>query len=561
MALDGLFLFCLINELNEKLCGARVDKIYQPSAHELLFCFRKGREQYKLMASASGTSPSLRLTEIKLENPEKPPNFTMLMRKNLMGAILTKIRQHHTDRIAFLDFDAVNEIGDQVKRVLVIEIMAQYSNIILLNEENRIIDSIRRVDPSRSSFRQILPGLSYIFPPAQGKPSLLYDDLQGIVNQIFEKDISQIDKAILNSIEGVSPVLSREIAARLPEKSKSALYSVLSELKFNILSNQLNRNAVFDSDGKPKEFSFLELKQYAGFPAKSYDTLSSLLEEFYGQREILARSKAKAENLYKLVDNLCERYSKKLSEQQLELAAATEREEKRIFGDLIQANLYRLEKGVFYYDIENFYDDLKIVRIPADPRKTPAQNAQKYYKEYRRAANAEVNLNREIAKAKTDLDYLLSVRDNLLRANTEIEFSAIREELIETGFLRLKSTDKVKRRQKALPTFDFQSPNGFKVSVGRNNLQNDQLTFRTASKNDIWFHVQKFHGSHVILFTEGGSPKPEDYFFAAKKAVENSEVSGETKIAVDYTEVRQIKKPTGAKPGFVIYHTYKTMIV
>lgn len=561
MAFDGLFLHCLLDELNEELRLSRVDKIYQPSAQELLLCLRKGREQRRLLLSASGTMPGLRLTEQKSDNPESPPMFTMLLRKNLTGAILTGFRQHRTDRIAFLDFDAVNEIGDHTARTLIVEIMAQYSNIILIREDGRIVDSIKRVDPSRSMVRQILPGLTYTLPPAQGKPSLLYDDLTAIVSGILDKGSMQTDKAILTSVEGISPALSRELALLCEDDPERELAPTLDRLKQDILSRRTTPCAVFDADGKPIEFSFLEMRQYGSFPRRQYGTLSALLEEFYSERERLARNKAKAENLFKLVNNLCERVAKKLSEQRQELAAAAERELKRVYGDLINANLYRLEKGAVYYDLENFYDDMRPVRIPADPRLTPAQNAQKYYKEYRKAANAEKFLTKQLEKGESDLDYLLSVRDNLSRAATEREFSAIRDELIAAGFVRDRSTGRDKRKPKPLPVAEYVSPNGFKIAVGRNNLQNDRLTFRTAEKNDIWFHVQKRHGAHVILFTNGAEPAPEDYVFAAEKAVENSEVKGEKRIAVDYTPVRHIKKPSGAMPGFVIYHVYKTMIV
>lgn len=562
MALDGLYLYALSKELRAALVGCRVDKIGQPTKNEILLSFRTKGAAYRLLFNAAGNAAGAYLTETRPENPAVPPMFTMLLRKNLQGALLTDIRQHRTDRILFFDFDATNEIGDRVKRTLIAEIMAQYSNAILTDGDGKIIDSIKRVDLLRSSVRQILPGLQYTLPPSQNKLSLIYDDIERIAERICESEQLRLDKAIGGALEGVSPVLARELALRAVESPDAeSVGRMLSDLKILLENGECLPNAVFDKDGKPVDFSFLPLTQYDGADVRSYTSLSALLDEYYRAAEQSARVKSKAEDLKKLLSTLTERLSRKISEQQAELAAAADREGKRIFGDLINANLYTLEKGALFYDLDNFYDNMKRVRIPADPRLTPAANAQKYYKEYRKAANAEKILTQQLAKAESDLDYLLSVKAMFDRAETEREFSEIREELTAAGFIRSHFPGNKKMKSPPLPLEEFTSPNGFRVLVGRNNLQNDRLSFRTAAKADIWFHVQKFHGSHVILVTDGKEPLPEDYVFAAKKAVEYSEVSGSEKISVDYTLVKNLIKPTGARPGFVIYHVYKTIVV
>lgn len=561
MALDGLFLYALLHEIKQELVGYRVEKIYQPTRQELLLYFRNRSDTKRLLLSASGNAPRLHITKSKAENPDKPPMLTMLMRKNLLGAILTDIRQYRTDRVAFLDFNATNEIGDHVARTLVVEIMAQYSNVILLDENQKILDSVKRVDLLHSSVRQILPGLPYQLPPAQGKPSLMLDGCEQIYQSLLHSDEKKPEKALLFAAEGMSPALCREIIYRSGDGYPASVLPELYKIKEELERQKITPCIVFDADQKPLDFSFIELLHYQGAKTQIYESLSALLDEFYEQRERMERVKTKASDLFRFVNTCIERTSRKLNGQTDELKKAADREQKKIFGDLINANLFQLEKGSYYYDLPNFYDNMRICRIPADPRLSPPQNAQKYYKEYRKAANAEKILTQQVQKTKEDLEYLLSVLDLLSRAETEKEFNAIRGELTDTGFLKKHEGKSAKRKQPPVPFHEYTSPNGFSVLAGRNNLQNDQLTFKTASKNDIWFHVQKFHGSHVVLFVKDQQPQPEDYVFAAEIAVKNSEVSDEKRIPVDYTQIRNIKKPNGAKPGFVIYHVYKTMIV
>lgn len=570
MALDGIFLHLLSEELKEVLIGSKVDKIHQTQKTELVFTLRTRSGAYRLLMSASGNAPRLHLTTQQIENPPKPPMLCMLLRKHLGGATLLDIQQEGLDRILKLVFSSVNELGDRVTRTLVIEIMAQYSNIILLDENDVIIDAVKRVDNTKSSVREVLPSLRYELPPSQNKLDITRNSAEEIIDAITSKN-TKLNNAILSSMEGMSPVLCREIAFRtagmdavadeLTENQKIKLAFELEILKNTVLNRTLSPNAVADTDGKLLDFSFIPITQY-GTVAQylSYESLSETLERFYFERERLARTKSKAEDLFKNINNLIERLSKKISNQMAELEECKDREEKKIFAELINANLYRLGKGSTVYELENYYDDYKTVAIPVKPELTPTENAQRYYKEYRKLRTAEEMLTKLIAEGREDLVYLRTVLDELSRAETEREISEIRQELSDGGFVKQKNQGKIKRSQ-PMPPLEFNAPDGFKVYVGRNNIQNDKLSLKTAMKSDLWFHIQKAPGSHVILALEGREPTEKAMEFAAKVAAYYSSGREAGAVEVDYTEVRNLKKPVGAKPGFVIYHVYNSVLV
>ena len=570
MALDGIFLHLLSEELKEVLIGSKVDKIHQTQKTELVLTLRTRSGAYRLLMSASGNAPRLHLTTQQIENPPKPPMLCMLLRKHLGGATLLDIQQEGLDRILKLVFSSVNELGDRVTRTLVIEIMAQYSNIILLDENDVIIDAVKRVDNTKSSVREVLPSLRYELPPSQNKLDITRNSAEEIIDAITSKN-TKLNNAILSSMEGMSPVLCREIAFRtagidavadeLTENQKIKLAFELEILKNTVLNRTLSPNAVADTDGKLLDFSFIPITQY-GTAAQylSYESLSETLERFYFERERLARTKSKAEDLFKNINNLIERLSKKISNQMAELEECKDREEKKIFAELINANLYRLGKGSTVYELENYYDDYKTVAIPVKPELTPTENAQRYYKEYRKLRTAEEMLTKLIAEGREDLVYLRTVLDELSRAETEREISEIRQELSDGGFVKQKNQGKIKRSQ-PMPPLEFNAPDGFKVYVGRNNIQNDKLSLKTAMKSDLWFHIQKAPGSHVILALEGREPTEKAMEFAAKVAAYYSSGREAGAVEVDYTEVRNLKKPVGAKPGFVIYHVYNSVLV
>ena len=569
MALDGIYLHLLGEELKEVLIGSKVDKIHQTQKVELVLTMRTRNGAYRLLLSASGNAPRLHLTTHSIENPPKPPMLCMLMRKHLGGATLLDIQQVGLDRILKLVFSCVNELGDRVIRTLVIEIMAQYSNIILLDENDVIIDSVKRVDSSKSSVREVLPGLRYELPPAQNKLNVTENTADEIITAITLKN-TKLSNAILGTMEGMSPVLCREIAFRtagaeavaseLSDNQKIKLAFEFEMLKNTVLHRTVSPNAVADTDGKLLDFSFVPITQY-GSAAQylSYESLSEALECFYFERERLARTKSKAEDLFKTINNLIERLAKKISNQMSELEECKGREEKKIYAELINANLYRLGKGSSFYELENYYDDYKTVKIPVKPELTPTENAQKYYKEYRKLRTAEEMLTKLIEQGREELEYLKTVLDELSRAETEREISEIRQELSDGGFVKHKNQGKVKKNQ-PMPPLEFDAPDGFKVYVGRNNIQNDKLSLKTAMKSDLWFHIQKAPGSHVILSLDGREPTEKAMEFAAKVAAYYSSGREAGAVEVDYTQVRNLKKPVGSKPGYVIYHIYNSVL-
>jgi len=574
MALDGIYLRLLKNELESILVGSRVEKIHQPTKNEFVFHFRSRTGAYKLLLSASGSTPRVNITEHPPENPANPPMLCMLFRKHLSGAILKGIEQSGLERALLFRFDAVNEIGNRVLRTLAVEIMAAYSNIILIDEENRIIDSIKRVDSLKSSVREILPGREYISPPPQDKLSLLEISADEAAEAVFKNlPGTALSSAILKTIGGLSPLVCRELAflatgsdpnlSELNENTKATLAFFLDQLKLRIEKNMAEPYIYYDNHDSPVDFCFMPISQY-GNMAKGVklNSLSQVLDEFYYEKDRILRINSRASDLIKLINKLSERTARKLEAQREELKQSEDREIKKIYAELINANLYRLKKGESFYVLENFYDEGKEIKIPAKPELTPAENARLYYKEFRKAQTAEKILREQIEKGFEEINYFETVLDALSRAPSDSEIDDIRRELVEGGYIKERRSRKdLDKKRAALPFIELKSPDGFKVLVGRNNTQNDRLSFRKAAKDDIWFHAQKVPGSHVILVTEGKEPTKEAMEFAAACAAAFSKARNATTVPVDYTEVKNLKKPPGAKPGYVIYHVYSTMMI
>lgn len=570
MAIDGLFLHFIKEEIKEFAVGAKVDKLYLPTRHELVILLRTRTQTRRLFVSVSGNAPRINFTRFTPENPANPPMLCMLLRKQLCGAAVTDVRQLGYDRVLFIDFDATNEIGDRVKRTLVVEIMAQYSNCILLDENGVIIDALKRIDASKSSFREILPQRTYELPPQQDKLNPEEATEEEILCKVLFFTDKKLSSAILSSVSGVSPLTAKEIAYRVtlsdPEINKlsdGVKQRLLHELA--ILRGYIENGAepcyVVSDTGEPVEFSFMPLTSLSlRGKLVAEESLSDILDFFFVEREKLLRAKSKAEDLFKTVSNLIERTSKKINNLREELLQAEDAETKRIYAELINANLYSLQKGSSEYEVADYYNDYKMTKIPAAEHLSPAQNAQRYYKEYRKAQTAKKVLAQQIEAASADLEYLETVRDELSRAETERELNEIRTELSGAGFLKSKTGTKNKKNAPMKP-LEFISPNGSRVLVGRNNTQNDALTFKISSKNDIWFHAKKAPGSHVVLVCSEKEPLPEDIEFAAGVAAWYSSVRERGSVEVDYTKVRNIKKPPASRPGFVIYHVYSTLYV
>ena len=571
MALDGITLGLINKEISQYIIDSKVEKIYQPSKCELVFVLRTRAGAYRLYMSAQAISPRIHLTSYNPENPAQPPMLCMLFRKRLVGATLKSITQISCDRVLELHFDATNEIGDRQLLKLYIEIMAQRSNIVLTDENDVIIDAVKRVDETKSTYREILPGGKYLLPPSQNKVNLLETSGGEIVPLIAENKNQRLSSAILGTVLGVSPIVCREIAysvagddietGLLTVLDKERLAQKLDEIRSKAVSGDISPQIVFDTDGKPLDFTFFDIKQYGNtLEIKKYESFSELLDFFCFEKDRDMRIKRRAGDMLKLLNNAKERISKKVNLQRVQLEKCADKEALRINAELISSNLYKLEKGAAYYDLENYYDGGKIIRIPANPALTPVQNSQKYYKDYKKAVTAEKLLDGLIKDGEEELVYIDSVLDALSRADSEAQIAEIRQELISGGYIRKRGKDKIKL-PKSLPPYEFTTSDGFKVLVGRNNTQNDKLTFKTAKNYDMWLHTQSFAGSHTIIVSDNREITDTAILEAARIAARFSSSGEAKKIPVDYTLVKNIKKPNGARPGYVIYHIYNTILV
>ncbi|WP_322173323.1 Rqc2 family fibronectin-binding protein [Acutalibacter caecimuris] len=574
MALDGAFLRHIKKELEGKLLGARVDKIHQPNREELVVAFRSREGAEKVLFSARANSARVHLSKMALENPKQPPMLCMLLRKKLQGAKLTAIHQPELERLLHFDFDTVNELGDHVTLTLTIEIMGRYSNIILIGPDGKVIDALKRVDAEMSSQRLVLPGLTYQLPPPQDKLCMLTATSAMLIAALkaLPRDM-ELSKGLLGVLQGVSPVVCREIAHRVGRGQELTVKTMDEEQYFRLgFFYQKWRETVTEISGqpymavnmqkKPIDFSFTDIQQYGTSAViRQGGSFSQMLDEFYWERDTLERMRVREQDLLRLLSTHSERLARKINAQKAELEQCGQRENLRIAGDLLSANLYSLNKGNDSVELVNFYEETQpLVKIKLDPSLTPNQNAQKYYKEYRKAKTAEEKLTEQIDLAGRDLIYLDSVLDALARAETERDLAEIRTELKEQGYIRVNRNKKEKATVVSEP-LRFTVSDNFTVLVGRNNRQNDRLTLKTANNNDLWFHTKNIPGAHTVLVTEGRNPSAAAMEDAAKLAAKHSKAKDSAQVPVDYTQIRHVSKPQGGRPGMVIYVNQKTIFV
>lgn len=518
MPLDAICMSAVLEELRPILVGGKIDKVAQPNREEIVLAIRGGGQNVKLLLSANPGGPRMHFTREVRENPATPPMFCMLMRKHLTGGRILAVEQPPDERIVQLRLEVLNDLGDRVPRTLVLEAMGRRANLILLDEENRIIDCIRRIGGDLSAQRSILPGLFYHLPELR---------------------------------PGVSPLIGRELAFR-----------GLSEDQVEEMTQGVFQPTMLLRGGKSVDFTFLPVLQYGPETiSQPYESFSQLLDDFYASREAVQKGDQKGSELLKAVQRAKDRVVRRIAQQEQELLSTLDRERKREIGDLLTSNLYAMEKGMAKLRCVDFYDpEGGEVEIPLDPLLTPQQNAAKYYKAYTKAKTAEGILTLQIEKGKVEQNYLESVLESVRLAEGERDLQEIRLELTASGYLRrgAKATTKTKVTTKPM---EFRSTAGLRITVGKNNTQNDKLTTKLAGKQDLWFHTQKIHGSHVILWTEGMDPDLESVTQAARLAAWFSQAQESTKVPVDYTPVRHVKKPGGARPGMVVYTTYQTAYV
>lgn len=569
MAMDAICLQAVLHELRPQVLGTRIDKVQQPSRDQVILLLRGNR---RMLLCAGANTPRIQLTERNRDNPMEPPMFCMLLRKHLVGGRLAALNQPALDRLVELEIDITDDFGRPGRRTLVLEAMGRHSNLVLLDGERRIIDCLRRVDTEMSVQRQILPGLFYE-RPSMGAKRLLTE----ISEENFYRDLSdfppenRLDSFLLTRYFGISPLIARETVCRavgdpdrriseLNNEGKRQLWNSFLELSKIVKENRFTPICLKQEE-KFKEFSFCPIIQYGGLMEQThYDSFSALMDDFYEAREKQERVRQRGQDLIRTASTARDRLARKLAIQEKDYAATQERDQLRVYGDLITSNLHRMSRGETRLVTENYYDSNREISVPLDPLLTPQENAARYYKRYTKARTAEQHLREQIAIAHRDRAYLESVLEEIREAETEQDFNEIRAELKDAGYIRGHGRERKVLRRSAKPR-EFRTSGGFRVLVGRNNRQNDQLTLKDADFRDLWFHTQKIHGSHVILRTDGQEPAQDDIAEAAMLAAYYSQARESGNVPVDYTAVRNVKKPAGARPGMVIYSTCKTIYI
>ena len=571
MAFDGVMMHYVKEEIKSVALDARVSQIHQPNRDELVIALRTKNGNKKLLVSSRANSPRICFTEHSIENPATPPMLCMLLRKRLGGAKLVDVRQIELERIMFLDFIATNELGDKVKLTLCVEIMGKYSNIILIDENDNIVDALKRVDFTMSTQRLVLPNIKYELPPKQDKLCILECSGRDIVEKAINTPSEmRLSKALLSAMQGVSPIITRELEYMVGVDSnreltvidKLKLIEKVDKLKEYIVSGEKSPTMMIKPEGKPFDISFMDIMQYGEMASKKrFLDFSTLLDSFYYERDKAERMKVKGQDLLRLCSNIQDKLCRKIAVQEKELKDSLNRDKLRKKGDLLQANMYKMVRGQSFIDVEDYYDNNKIVRIKLSPTLNPSQNVQKYYKDYRRAKTREEMLTVQIAKAKAELQYISAVQESLGRAESERELTEIRQELVDEGYLKNRNPKGRNKALKLLPPKEYTSSDGFTIYVGRNNKQNDKLTLKTARNYDMWLHTKDIPGSHVIIVSYNREITDTAILEAASLAAYNSKAKESDNVPVDYTIVKNVSKPSGAKPGMVIYVNNKTVYV
>ncbi len=573
MSFDAFMLRAVAHELNAKISGGRVEKILQPSKDELTLLLHREGSRMRLQINAGAAAARIGITEASPENPKVPPNFCMLVRKHLTGAKIESISQPQFERTLEILFETYDEMGFLTKRRLICEIMGRYSNAVLCDKDYKILNALRPVDFTTSRKRQLLPQMLYEMPPAQNKKNPLNETREGFLSSVSEVS----ENGLMSVYGGMSPLTAREICFRAGTgEDKEKLWTEFSEIVSCALENRYTPTLILNEKGVPYDFSPFEIKQYGElYKTVRFETFGELTDAFFAERERESRERQRAHDTEKMLKNVEARIIKKLELQKKELADTEKKNEYKLKADAITANIYRLKSHVDSANLTAYVEDGSgefaetTVTVKFERGLTPSQYAQKLYKRYNKARTAEKEITLQIEKGENELEYIRSVRYALSRINGEEELLEIQNELNAAGYGKKKKQEPKKQGKKGekQKTLQLKSPmkfttsGGYTVLVGKNNLQNDYLTFKVASKTDYWFHVKNVPGSHTVLLCEGREPSSGDITEAAILAAKNSKASGETRVEVDYTRIKNVKKPSGAKPGFVIYEGYNTAVV
>ena len=567
MPFDAVFLSAVVEELTPVLTGERIDKIQQPARDTVLLHLRS---RGKLLLSANGSRPRIHLTRAAFENPAQPPMFCMLLRKHLSGGRIAGLAQPEAERKIDLVLDCTDEMGVPCRKHLILELMGRNSNLILTDGDGRIIDCMRRVDFEMSEARQVLPGLFYREPPRQDKriPRQTGEtELRSLLEAVDSP--KRLDAWLLDTFAGLSPLISRELSYRFCGEVEADILTLSRPELARFLARELamtgeKQPVLLLQGGVAKDFSYRPIAQYGDYmTSRRCESFSALLDEFYTQRDRNERMRQRSQTLRKSVTTLYERTLRKLAAQKKEREATLDRERLRRMGDIVTANLHAIQRGQTLLRAVDFYDaEMGEIEIPLKPNLSPQQNAAKFYKDYAKAKHAEKILTEQISVGEIEVQYFAGVLEELDRAESERDLSEIRAELEEGGYLRAADRQNKKQmRQAPSKPLEFRSSDGFPIFVGKNNRQNDQLSLKSAHKNDIWLHIQKAHGAHVIIECGGAEVPDTTVTEAAMLAAYYSEAKQGQNLPVDVTPVRFLRKPNGAKPGMVVYDRYRTVYV
>lgn len=565
MAFDGITIAAMVQELNNNLEGGRFNKIAQPEADELLITAKGPGGQRRLLLSASASLPLIYFTEKNKTSPLTAPNFCMLLRKHIGSARISRIQQPGLERVVEFELEHLNEMGDPCKKRLIFELMGKHSNIIFCDEEGTILDSIKHVSSHMSSVREVLPGRLYFIPQTQDKADPLTVTEEAFINLVCTKPCN-ISKAVYTSLTGISPVIAEEICYRasidgsdaaqsLDENARIHLYHTFQRLMDQVKEGDFTPNIIY-RDKEPVEYAVLPLTQYKnGYETQTFETVSSMLETYYAVKNVLTRMHQKSADLRRIVQTSLERSRKKLLLQQKQMKDTEKKDKYKVYGELINTYGYGLEEGCSSFKALNYYTGQEIT-IPLDPTLSPGENAKKYFERYGKLKRTEEALTGQIAETQGEIQHLDSIATSLDIALSESDLSQIKEELTEYGYIKKHySGKKGQKMQAKSKPFHYISSDGYDIYVGRNNFQNDELTFKFAAGNDWWFHAKKMAGSHVVVKTQDGELPDRTFEEAGRLAAYYSKGRTAPKVEIDYIQKKHVKKPAGAKPGFVVYYT------
>lgn len=573
MALDGITVANIVSDLNDALSGARINKIAQPEKDELMLTFKTPSGQKRLLLCASASLPLIYFTEKNKLSPMTAPNFCMLLRKHIGSGKVLRVWQPSLERIIHFEIEHYDEMGDLKRKDLILELMGKHSNLIFCDDQGMIIDSLKHISAQTSSVREVLPGREYFIPQTQDKKDPLSVDRDEFIREVFAKP-QPLYKAVYMSFTGISPTFAQELCSRAgiePDQSAKEidpdeqlhLARIFLEMMEDVQSRHFDPNIIYDEDDIPVEFSSIPLTMYSDLSVEHYASISEVLETYYAQKNASSRIRQKSADLRHLVNTMLERESKKLDLQCRQLKDTEKRDKFRLYGELLHTWGYTIEPGASFALVPNYYDNDKEVRITLDPNKTAMENAQRYFEKYEKQKRTYEALSELISETRSDVEHLESVKTFLEQAQTEADLNQIREELTNAGYLKKHDGGKKKgasRPEKSRP-WHYQTEDGYDIYVGKNNLQNDELTFKFANASDWWFHSKKAPGSHVIARRKADEELPDHIFeLAAGAAAYHSSARMADKVEIDYVQRREVKKPGGAKPGFVVYYTNYSMV-